>query len=591
LNGKERPITAVLDLPDPAFTFASFRLEPDGTLFRGQAVIHLPARELAALRVLLANAGQVVTPLQLRQELWGDVHITGDSVPKCLSSLRARLAPDDCIQTVYKRGYRFSAEVQRQRAARAEALPRLAIMPFETGFGFPEHLGLGVVEETIGRLVNMRPAMVSVLARDSVFTLARSQRTALEVGRELNADLVLTGALRALPAQFRMRAAMIRVEDGSEVWVEDLLVDRERTGALERELCDRLVFRLGSKAVFISAAAEPEIAAPCDSQQREAYDSYLRSRYQCQTLERHRMQDGLQHLLRATEIDPSLVSAQLDLAYLCCAQALYGFMSPAVAAQNVRRAAEAIPASSMHAEAILPACGWVSFHFDRDLKTAADAFARSAHLPHDSRTSRLRVMFALSRHRFDEAIELMQAALREDPFSPLVHARTAWALYLSGRSGEAVEQIQRAFSLFPGYEWPALYGAIILSANGEAARAIELAGDLVQRHPYFDLATAIHAYALACAGRGGEARSILERLQWLGRERFVLRSFTPAVHVALGDFEGAMAELRAANESRCPWFFQMLASPQLKALERYVEFGQMRASLAAAMEPSAGSGT
>src|SRR6266702_3170318 len=89
------------------FTFGSFRLERDGTLFHGDETIHLPPKELAALRLLLSHAGEVVTRIQLKQTLWGDVHVTPDSVPRCLSSLRARLESERCIQTVYKRGYRF----------------------------------------------------------------------------------------------------------------------------------------------------------------------------------------------------------------------------------------------------------------------------------------------------------------------------------------------------------------------------------------------------------------------------------------------------------------------------------------------------
>jgi hypothetical protein len=122
--------------------------------------------------------------------------------------------------------------------------------------------------------------------------------------------------------------------------------------------------------------------------------------------------------------------------------------------------------------------------------------------------------------------------------------------------------------------------APILAFNGEPARATELAQELEQRVPYFDLATAVHAYALACAGRGDEARIILERLQWLGRERFLLRAFTPAVYLALGEADAALAELRTSEEIRCPWFFQMLADPRLKPLEGQPEFKQMQTILA-----------
>jgi DNA-binding winged helix-turn-helix (wHTH) protein/tetratricopeptide (TPR) repeat protein len=579
LSGKERPTTAVQVIPEPAVTFSGFRLEPDGTLYRGRDVIHLPVRELAALRLLLAHAGQVVTPAQLKDELWGDVHVTADSVPKCLSSLRARLVPEECIQTVYKRGYRLSADVRRIAAGSSETLPRLAVMPFETGFGFPEHLGLGVVEEMIDRLVNMRPAVVSVLARDSVFTLARDRHTPQQVGRELNADLVLAGTLRALPEHFRLRAEMIRVEDGTAMWVEDVLVGRSQIGTLESELIGRLVFRLGAEPDLLAGMARGGGSAPMDPQMGEARENYLRARYECRTLERHRMQDGFQHLLRAAEMDPSLTSAQVDLAFFSCEQALYGFMRPALAAENVRRAQGNVPGGSLESEVILSAAGWVSFHFDRDLTAAVNAFRCSAHLPYDARDVRLRAMFALSRCRFDEAIALIEVALREDPYSPLLHARMAWALHLAGHAEESVDQIRRAASLFPGYEWTALYGAMILAYNGEAAAGIELAAGLAQQHPYFDLGIAVHSYALACAGRADEARLMLDRLQWMSRERFVLRSFMPAAYAVLGDHETALAELQAADESRCPWFFQMLADPRLKPLAGKPIFERLRCEL------------
>src|SRR5258708_3713275 len=91
---------------EEGFTFANLRLEPDGTLLRGDESLHLAPKELAALRVLLAYPGRIVTPAQLKEFLWPDVHVTADSVPRCISSLRSRLGPQVRIRTIYKRGYR-----------------------------------------------------------------------------------------------------------------------------------------------------------------------------------------------------------------------------------------------------------------------------------------------------------------------------------------------------------------------------------------------------------------------------------------------------------------------------------------------------
>ena len=535
------------------------------------------------------------------------MHVTADSIPKCLSSLRARLEPESCIQTVYKRGYRFSAEVLRQSDPPAGLLPRLAILPFATEYSVPEHLGHAIADDTIARLSNERYLPLSVVPRESIFTLAGRGLTALRIGEMLKADLVLTGSLRAFTSQFRLRAEMIRVADGTQIWVEDLLVDQNRIAGLELALISRLAYRLrlgfpsgwsspmgwgagvhgdssslmeqNHGGLSIAAVADTTTGHEISPQRREAYDNFLRGRHEWHSLHRHRMQDGLQHLLYAIEADPSLISAKIDLVHLCVTQTFYGFMSPAVAAGYVHRTAESIPDLPRQAAEILPSLSWVYFHYDHDLPAALSAFSLSAHLPHSLVTTRTRVMFALSRRRFAEAIDLLRAAIQLDPYSPWLHDRLAWAFHLNGQSAESLRHIQVALSQFPEHEFTNFYGALILAHNGESARAIELAQNLAQRVPYFDLATAAHASALASAGRNDEARALLERLQWLSRERFLLSSFTPSVYVALGDLDAAVEELQRACDARCPWFFQMLADPRLKPLQGNADFERMQAIL------------
>jgi DNA-binding winged helix-turn-helix (wHTH) protein len=598
-------ITAEPGPPETSgFAFAGFRLEADGTLLRGDRTIHLPPKELAALRFLVTHAARVVTPQELRQALWGDVNVTADSVPKCMSSLRALLEPEECIQTIYKRGYRFVAEVQRSGHNGAVRPPRLAILPFHTGYGVPEYVGAMVAEETMARLSGARPAAVLVLAQDSVFTLARRGLTALETGEALKADLVLAGTLSALPKHYRLRAEMIRVADGIQIWVEDMLVYRDRMAGLEDELAERLAFRLGSagsgeaakaqrsasgEGLTIRAVARGEgvDGTASDGERRKAYEIYQRAHYEWQNLKRHQMQDGLQHLLRATELDPTLTGARVDLVNLCVMQGFYGFMAPTAAADIVRRTAGTTPNLTEGAEAILPALGWVQFHVDRNLPAALSAMARSAHLPHSSSITRVRSLFALSRQRFGEAIEILRDAIALDPYSPWLQARLGSALHLAGERTKSLEECVRALERFPDHEGAQLYGTVILAYNGEARRATELAQGLAERLPYFDLATAVRAYALACAGQKDEARTILERLQWLGRERFMMRAFMPEAYLAAGLPHEALAALQAANATRCPWFFEMLADPCLKALDGSPEFEEMKAILPA-MEAEAG---
>jgi DNA-binding winged helix-turn-helix (wHTH) protein/tetratricopeptide (TPR) repeat protein len=597
--------------------FAEFRLEADGSLFRGKTLIHLPPRELAALQLLLANPLQVVTTVQIKRALWGEVHVTADSVPKCLSSLRARLEPSECIQTVYKRGYRLTVEVREPLAPASNVLIRAAIGPFVSEMGVPEHLGPAMAEEAVARLSNLSRPIVSMLARDSVFALARRGMTAQQIGGALNADLVLTGTIRSITSHFCLRVEMVRISDGVQIWVEDMMRERDRIDELQDDLATRLVFRLdtelsrgrgtsppalneeegtaglnsrkngyGSKKNLLSLAAMSDLRTEDDSirQAREAYESYLRGRHEWQTFERHRMQDGLRLLAHASDLDPGLIGPKIDLSHLAVTQMVFGYMSSGVAAEIVRGCAESTAGSSERAAPILPDMGWVRFHVDRDLPGALRDFEMSSHLAHDPWITRVRTMFSLSRRRFKEAINMLQATLQQDPYSAWLHARLAWALHLDGQVDASVEQIDQAIRLFPEHEGPRLYGAAILAFNGQQARALKLAQDLEEQQPHFDLATSVHAYALACSGEPDEARKLIERLQWFSQQRFVLRSFNPAVLVALGDEKAALSELHAANEDRGPWFFQMLADPRLTPLHGNPEFEELAAILPAMEE-------
>jgi len=573
-------LPAPAETPPLRYWFADLRLEADGTLLRGDTALELAAEELAVLRLLLRRAGEIVSPLELKRVVWRDEHASSDVAAKCIASLRERLQPADCIESVYKRGYRISADVHTNDTPSAGALARLAILPFAVGFGVPEYLGSAIAEETAAQLCGGEYVVASAVARDSVLTLARRGFAAQEIGKALEADLVQSGELHATPELFRLRAEMIRVEDGAQLWIEDLVAGRGRITELERELVNRVGSRIGSGRYSIAAAAGGALheASP---QQNEAHELYLRAHHEWQTLERHHMQDAMGRLQRAIELDPSLIAARTDLAHLCVAQALYGFMPASAAASAIRKVAAQIPESAGSVEALLPAMGWIWFHVDRNLRAALGAFARSAHLPHDSRMTRARIMFLLSRHRFDEALDALRAAIQVDPYSPWLQAELAWVLHLAGEAEASVDQICKAISQFTEYDGAHLYGAMMLAHNGEAARAVELARALAARSAHFDLATSAHAYALARAGRKEEARTLLERLQWLSRERFVMNTFDAATYVAMDEDDAALEELRIANDNRCPWYFQTLADPRMLPLRGRPEFERMRSSLRA----------
>ncbi len=469
------------------------------------------------------------------------------------------------------------------RSLPSKSLPVLAILPFSTGYDVPEYLGLAVAEQTMEQLRRARPAVASVAAWASACALARRGLPAQEIGTMLHAELILTGQLLATPGRRRLRVEMMRVEDGASLWVEDVIAKREQTVELAGELVNRVTSRLRAGETSIEAGAEamPVVKSGTSSAQREAYDLHLRAHHEWQNMERHQMQNAMGRLLHAVELDPALMAARVELAQLAILQCTYGYLSPRIAAATVRRAADAIPELNAQAEALLPALGWVEFHFDRDVRSALRMVARSTGLPYDAMNARIYSWLLLSQHRFGEAIELLRATIQLDPYALWLQAALAWALHLAGQRDASVAQIRKAIDLSSEYDKSLFFGAMILGFNGEATRAIALAESLAARASHYDLALSAHAYALACAGRSEESHSLLERLQWLSRERFVLNTLNAATHVVLGEADAALEELRTANENRCPWFFHMLADPRLMPLKGRPEFVALMTPLAA----------
>jgi DNA-binding winged helix-turn-helix (wHTH) protein/Tol biopolymer transport system component len=109
--------------------FGDYRLDVQRhTLRRGGSDVAIGERAFAVLRLLVENAGRVVTRQELIDEVWRDVIVSDDSLARAVSDLRAALQDDASharyIRTIHRQGYLFVAPVrageESAEVARAE---------------------------------------------------------------------------------------------------------------------------------------------------------------------------------------------------------------------------------------------------------------------------------------------------------------------------------------------------------------------------------------------------------------------------------------------------------------------------------------
>src|SRR5215204_2940203 len=252
------------------YEFGSFRLDPaQFVLLRGGKIVPLTPKVFETLKILVENNGQVVEKDELLQKIWSDTVVEEASLAKNISVLRKVLSENGSkksyIETIPKRGYRFTATVKdaesalEKKAVRAAALTKkrlvlaasvllllsmfaggyllyenqsgnaesvsraktVAVLPFKplSANEEDESLGLGMADALIIKLGQLDQVNVRPTSNIRQFT-KQPQMDAIAAGKTLKVDIVLEGTIQRLDDRIRITAQLINVADGRQIWAD-----------------------------------------------------------------------------------------------------------------------------------------------------------------------------------------------------------------------------------------------------------------------------------------------------------------------------------------------------------------------------------
>jgi DNA-binding winged helix-turn-helix (wHTH) protein len=124
------------------YYFGPYRLETQqGMLYRGDEPVPLSSKSVDMLQALVRRSGQVVSKDELMRELWPDTFVEEENLNQHIFQLRKALGETESgkpyIETVRKRGFRFSAGVGESPAAAdtRKRLPRWLVAAGHSGRG------------------------------------------------------------------------------------------------------------------------------------------------------------------------------------------------------------------------------------------------------------------------------------------------------------------------------------------------------------------------------------------------------------------------------------------------------------------------
>jgi len=436
----------------------------------------------------------------------------------------------------------------------------LAVLPLENLSGQPDqdYFAQGMTDVLITDLAKI--SALRVISRTSVMRYQGTHQPVSQVARELKVDAVVEGTVLLSGGRVRIAARLIDGRTDARIWGESYERDLRNVLSLQSDvatdIADQIRIQVTSQEHARLAATRPV--------NTDAYDAYLRGRYEWNKGTERGKRQARQYFEQAAQIDPDYASAYAGLAdYYWSTDELPPAVAMPKAKEYALKALEIDPnlAGAYTSLAVVEFyADWNWLQADRDFRRALDLD------PGDVEAHRVYSDYLSGMGRADEALRESRAAERLDPVSFDAQVTTGWALYYARRYDQALGQCRTVTDLEPNF--PSAHDCLGLSylaekmydkAIAESQRAVTLSGN--------DLTLAVGlARAFALGGSQSEARKILE--QWLGKAKtgYVPPSQLAQIYIALGDKQQGLSLLQKAYETRDVYLARLKVEPAFDAV-------------------------
>ena len=319
----------------------------------------------------------------------------------------------------------------------------IAVIPLESlsGDREQEYFADGLTDELITDLAKMGSTRVT--SRASIIRYKGTKESIQEIGRELNADAIVEGTVTRSGNRVRITAQLIQVSTDMHLWAEAYEQNLGEALDLQRQVAADITHK-------VDLMIRPlESSSPVNPQ---AYGLYLKGRYFFYQYSSHGWQQAIDHFRQAIAIDPNFAPAYSGLADTYLVAGAYGMFTPQEALVQGKAAAQKAlqlddKLASAH-YALATAYTW----YDWDWRSAEKEFQRALALnPEDAlgRNWYGGYLSLLGRH--SEAIDQHERARQIEPFSLIVNANLARALYWGRRYDEAIAQARKTLDLDPKF--------------------------------------------------------------------------------------------------------------------------------------------
>jgi TolB-like protein len=380
----------------------------------------------------------------------------------------------------------------RWLAVRA-APPSIAVLPFVnvSGVAENEYFSDGLTDEIIQSLSTVEG--LSVKSRTSSFAWKGKQQAIRDIGKRLEANVVLEGSVYRTADRLRVNAQLIRVSDESSLWSNSYDRKMQDVFAIQDEISRSIVNALRAKL----GGGQRRYSANF-----EAYDLYLKGRYQSERRGGFEAAKSLPFFEQAIAKDPNFAPAFAGIALAYSNMTSYGQGERSEYDPRMKTAA----GRALELDPLLPDAHLVlALAHNRDFAWADEdrEFHRAIEINSNfALAHRLYGMELTRTQRFQEALREGRLALKLDPLSLDVRMLFAYIYLFTGRYREAVAEARGILAVDPSFPRARMVLGRGLFFQGQRENGI---AELREANPH----SAWIAYAYAVTGRKQEALEAL----------------------------------------------------------------------------------
>jgi TolB-like protein/DNA-binding winged helix-turn-helix (wHTH) protein/Tfp pilus assembly protein PilF len=367
-------------------------------------------------------------------------------------------------------GLHFWRSPNRKVGTLAKA-PSIAVLPFadlSTGKD-QEYISDGLAEELINDLAQV-PGL-RVVGRSSSFRFKGKNEDLRTVGRKLGVANILEGSIRREGDRVRIRAELIKADDGFELWSETYDRKMGDIFSVEDEIARAATDALQIKLMGAENAAR---ATNERSANPQAYVAFLHARYfTTRGRDKADLDNALAYVEEAIKLDEKYARAWALRSYIQDTMADVGLMDPATGFRKAREDAErAIELDSNGAGGYL-ALAWAQINRDWNWEGAELSLKKASELePGSAGILRYRSFLCESLGQLNEAIDFHKQAIALDPLFASSQSYLAYRLYSAGEYEEAESAAKKALELNPQKTYDHFTLGEILLAQGHAQAAL-----------------------------------------------------------------------------------------------------------------------